>query len=157
MQSPQLVELRGDKFTLVFELYSVLCLIVFFCVLLENLLRCTMLKPNLFLCFPRIQFGITFLSTNVSGRCPDLGMTLGRWDTAVSIEGRSRKGGEVVDSLESCGGFNYPEEEIMLIREAALFFPQRKSLVIKLMGSHLNEWLRKIVKSFFFFKQKYFW
>lgn len=26
----------------------------------------------------RIQFGTTFLSTSVSGRCPDLGMTLGR-------------------------------------------------------------------------------
>lgn len=29
----------------------------------------------------RIQFGITFLSTNVSGRCRDLGMTLGRAHT----------------------------------------------------------------------------
>lgn len=26
----------------------------------------------------RIQYGTTFLSTSVSGRCPDLGMTLGR-------------------------------------------------------------------------------
>ena len=129
-------------------LACVMSLFVSFCELLENFLLCMILKSNLLLCFLRIQFGTTFLSTSVSGRCPDHGMTLERWDSAVIQEGRTRKERRVVDSSESCGCFNYPEEEIVLIREAALFFSPRKSLLIKLMGPYKNEWPRKAVKFF---------
>lgn len=41
----------------------------------------------------------------------------------------------MVDSLESYGCFNYPEEEIMLIREAALFFSSKEELGYQAGGS----------------------